>query len=319
MTQLNAIIADWSAEKRAAYGEEIVRFRHRLDETGLFTDEALARLFDKHPVAHRDICTMTPNPPPGETWIAGEANGLSGAEIVEAVRRGRLWASARSGMVMHPEYKAVFDAMMAEFGRAIGQPILSANASILVSGPKMGIFFHVDPAETMLWHVRGTKTINIYPRTDDYVTEQALEAILLKENLSDCPWREEMAVGAEPVTLHAGEAVAWPQHGPHNVINGDNLNVSVSIEYNTPSSALLNGVFYVNGRLRRTLGLKPTSRGTPKAVQPAYWAAAKALKLLAPPKHNVEKAHPRQFDVDLSAPGCVRWREGCGPEVREAA
>jgi hypothetical protein len=317
MTQ--PLMHDWSDAKRADYGQEIVRFRHRLDETGLFTDEALAKLFDKHPVEHRDICTMQPNPPPGQTWIAGEANGLAGAEIVEAVRRGHLWASARSGMVLHPEYKAVFDAMMGEFGQSIGLPILTANASILVSGAKMGIFFHVDPAETMLWHVRGTKTINIYPRTDDYIPETALEAILLKETLSDCPWRDEMAAGAVPVTLNAGEAVAWPQHGPHNVINGDNLNVSVSVEYNTPASALLNGVFYTNGVLRRRLGLKPTSRGTPKALQPAYWAAAKAIKRFAPPRHNVEKAHPRQFDVDLNAPGCIRWREGCGPVRSEAA
>lgn len=314
-----ALMAGWTGGSRRAYGREIVRFNHRLAETGLFSDEALARLIERHPLDRRDVCTMEENPPPGDTWIAGEANGLSGAEILEAVRRGRLWVSCRGAMASDPEYKAVFEPMMAEFGRAIGLPILSATASVLISGPKMGIFFHCDPAETMLWHVRGTKTINIYPRTDDYIPETALEAILLKENLSDAPWRDEMAQGATPVLLRSGEAVCWPLHGPHNVINGPDLNVSVSIEYTTPKSALTNGVFYVNGVLRRKLGLKPSSRTTPEAIKPLYWAAAKALKILAPPRHNAERAHVRQFDVDLKVPGCVRWREGFGPEIRDAA
>jgi hypothetical protein len=104
------------------------------------------------------------------------------------------------------------------------------------------------------------------------------------------------------------------------VVNGDDLNVSVSVEFSTPRSMLTNGVFYANGRLRRSLGLNFKSRGAPGVLKPAYWAVAKALKTLAPPKHNFEASHVRQFDVDLSAPNCVRWRPGFGPEaVKQAA
>jgi len=304
---------------RARVGREILRFNHRLADTGLFTDEALARLIDEHPRSETTICTMKENPPPDETWIAGEANDLTGAELVEAARRGALWVSPRSAMTRNPRYKAVFDVVMADFARATGLKILTADAAVLISGARMGIFFHVDPAETMLWHVRGTKTIHVYPPRQDYVTEEALEAILLKENLSDLPYRAAMEADAVAVDLEPGEAVFWPQHSPHRVVNGPNLNVSVSVEFSTPRSALTNGVFYVNGVLRRRLGARPTSRGAPKALEPAYWAAAKALKVLSPPKVNVERNHQRQFDVDLSAPGCIRWREGFGPAVGHAA
>lgn len=304
---------------RARVGREILRFNHRLADTGLFTDEALARLLDEHPRSETTICTMKENPPPDETWIAGEADGLSGAELVEAARRGALWVSPRSAMTRNPRYKAVFDQVMGDFSRATGLKILTADAAVLISGARMGIFFHVDPAETMLWHVRGTKTIHVYPPRQDYVTEEALEAILLKENLSDLPYRPAMEADAEALDLEPGEAVFWPQHSPHRVVNGPNLNVSVSVEFSTPRSALTNGVFYVNGVLRRRLGARPTSRGTPRALTPAYWAAAKALKVLSPPEVNVERNHQRQFDVDLSAPGCIRWREGFGPTVGRAA
>lgn len=318
MTQ-ESVLANWPADGRKRYGREIIRFNNRLAETGLFTDEALAALLDRHPRDRRDFCTMKKNPPPGETWIAGEANDLSGAEIVQAVKTGALWASCRGAMATDPQYKPVFDRLMAEFSKAAGTPILSATASVLISGPDMGIFFHCDPAETMLWHIRGTKTLNVYPRTDDYIPETALEAILLKENLSDAPWRDEMAAGATPVTLNPGESVCWPLHGPHNVLNGPDMNVSISVEYTTPASAMTNGVFYTNGILRRRAGLKPSSRTTPALVKPAYWVAAKAIRTLAPPRYNAETVHPRQFDIDLSAPDNIRWRPGCGPQTYNRA
>jgi hypothetical protein len=310
MAAMGPLLTDWTPEKRAAYGREIVRFKNRVAETGLFTDEALAQLIDEQPRNALDICTMRKNPPPGETWIAGEAKGLNGAEILEAVKRGALWVSARRALATNPRYRPIFEGMVEEFSQASGMRILSASASVLMSGPNMGIFFHCDPAETMLWHVRGTKQLNIYPRTDDYIPEQSMEAILLKENLSEAPWRDEMASGATPIHMQPGDSVCWPLHGPHNVLNGPDLNVSVSVEYSTPQSALTNGVIYTNGWMRRRLGLNGSLAKTPKALRPAWWAAARALKVIAPPKHNAETAHVRQFDVDLSAPDCLRWREG---------
>jgi len=308
------ILPPLTAEQKSLVRRETLHFNHRLAETGLFTDEALARLLDEHPRDEVTICTMQPNPPADVTWIAGEAGDLSGAELVEAARTGALWVSPRSAMTKNPRYKVVFDQLMGEFSKATGLPVLSADAAVLISSPRMGIYFHVDPAETMLWHIRGHKVIRIYPPRQDIVTEAALEAILLKENLSDLPWTPAMEDQAMPVLLEPGEAAFWPQHSPHRVINGGDLNVSISVEFSSPQSMLTNAVFYGNGRLRRAVGWAPKSRGVAQALAPAYLLAAKALKSWAPPKMNMERAHLRRFDVDLSAPGCVRWREGMAPD-----
>src|SRR4051794_40099366 len=144
----DSLVTGLQAADRPRIGREIVRFNHRLAETGLFTDEALARLIDEHPRSELTVCTMRPNPPADETWIAGDANGLSGAELVEAARRGALWVSPRSAMTRNPRYRAVFDRAMADFARATGLTVLTADAAVLLSGANMGIFFHVDPAET---------------------------------------------------------------------------------------------------------------------------------------------------------------------------
>jgi hypothetical protein len=303
-----------SRDDRQVAGKEILKFHHRLDETGLFTDEALAQLIDEHPRDQLTVCTMRPNPPPHETWVAGDPGNLSGAKLVEAARKGSLWVSPRSAMTKNPRYKLVFDKLMAEFSKATGIPHISADAAVLISSPNMGIFFHVDPAETMLWHVRGHKTIFVYPPHEDHVTEAAMEAILLKETLSDLPYNPLMENEVTPVMLKPGEGAYWPLHSPHRVSNGDDLNVSVSIEFSSPRSVLTNGVFYTNGRLRRRFGWAPKSRGPAQAVSAPYLLAAKALKTYAPPLMNFERSHERRFDVKLSAPGCIAWRKGLEPD-----
>ena len=312
------LLQDWTPEQKRDLREGIVTFEHRLADTGLFDDAALARLIDAHPRDMLDVCTMRRDPPPNEPWIAGDPGDLTGAELVEAVRRGSLWLSLRQGMNVHAQ--PVLDAMMRDFAGQSGAEVLSAKASILISGPRMGIFFHVDTAETMLWHVRGHKTMLVYPPTEDFIPEQALEAILHKETLSDAPWRPEMEAHVRRVPLGPGEAAHWELNAPHRVLNGPDLNVSVSMEYATPRSRVVNGTYWFNGFLRRRLGLNLSSRAVPAALQPVWWAAAKVTQRLIPSKRNVECAHVRQFDVDLSRPDAIRWRDGYAPlEERLAA
>jgi len=310
----NLLIESQALAERGMPTDAAVRFRHHLADTGLFSDFSLANLIDSQPRERLDVLTMRRNPPGGERWIAGEAKGLSGAELLQAVKTGPLWVSCRRAMDSHPNYKLVFERAMAEYGAAVGERILSANASILISGPQMGIFFHVDAADTMLWHVRGTKTMWIYPATDGYIGGEHMERILLKENLSEAPYDGSMDADAERVVFHPGDAAAWPLHAPHRVVNGDDLNVSISVEYTTPATARTNGVFYTKGWLRRRMGIDlGPSRGTPEGMKPFYWAASRPLRLLDRFRKTVESSNPRRFDVDLSYPDNIRWRDGRAP------
>lgn len=307
------LLTDLPPKADRRWPDSIFSFKNNLAGTGLFTDEALAALIDAQPRDKLDITTMRLNPPGGERWWAGEAKGMPGAQLLQAAKQGSIWINLRRVMADHPRYRALLDQGMAEFSRGTGARILSSSANLLISAANMGIFYHADIALNMLWHVRGTKTILVYPRHAPYLDERGMEAILLKENLSDAPYEEAFDTAALPVVLHPGDCVSWPQHAPHRVLNGDDLNVSVSCEYTTPETMLANGVLYVNGVVRRRFGSNPSVRSVPKAFSPAYWAVAKTLQRFAPPKANVEQAHPRDFDVDLAAPECVRWRPGRKP------
>jgi len=304
----NTLISDWGNGPASRVRNEVTRFNHRLAETGLFEDESLAKLLDSHPYEDLTICTMRPNPPAFERWMAGDARGLNGAELLDAIKRGQFWISPRHVMTANPVYAALFRRLMAEYTKATGLTIASADGALILSSPNMGVFYHVDLAETMLWHIRGHKTIHLYPAQAPYVSEASLESILLKENLTDLPYSPEFEPGADRVDLGAGDAVSWPVHSPHRVLNGPDLNVSISIEYTTPRTVMLNGVYYFNGRVRRATGVNLSAERTPALFKPAKAVGAKAMKMLAPIKSTVESTHERRFDIDLAQKNCIAWR-----------
>lgn len=313
------LLQDWTPEQQQAYRRQIVTFQNRLEETGLFSDESLARLIDRHPRAKLDVLTMGRDKMDRKSWAAGDYEGLSGAELIAAVKAGRLWINIRHGMDEDAEYKLVFDRLLAEFqAQTRGPKVLKAMGGILISSPNAQVFYHCDRTDTMLWHVRGEKTMYLWDPVDAFVSELDYEKLILKETLEDIPYKAEFDAHATPVHMTPGTSVSWPLHGPHRVVNHDSMNVSVTIEYSTSDSIMTNGVFYTNAVLRRRFGLKPRSRKVPGVLKPAYFAASRLLRPLAP-KVNAYKAHGRKFDVDPTAPDCVRWKPGFEPAANAGA
>lgn len=52
------MLTDWTDEHTKKFQKEIMTFGHDLKSTGLFTDEALIKLLEKHPSDQLDVCTM---------------------------------------------------------------------------------------------------------------------------------------------------------------------------------------------------------------------------------------------------------------------
>jgi hypothetical protein len=305
------LLPELSHEQRRLAGREIVTFRHRLDDTGLFSDRALARLIDETPIGSMTI--QTPGRRGGEPWIPGEAGSLTGAQLVAAARTGTLCLEVP--LAHNLRYGRVFDRLMDEFAFGLGLRLLEADARVVISSPHLGPVFHVDTAEAVIFHVRGQDIVQVHEPKGPYFDETRLEAILLEETSADLPADSALRQTATPVTLPPGEAAWWPLHSPHRSLTGNDLSVSMMVRFSSPKTRKANGVLYMNGILRRALGLRIRSSNTPAPLQPAYLAIAQLLRrLLAPPPSR--KPEPR-FQVDLTAPRCIRWRGRSPMPVRQ--
>lgn len=294
------IIANWEPRHQALFGTEIIKLKHRLAETGLFTREALGRLIERCPAADLGLESMgyeTDKP----DRIYGELGGASGAEAIAAIEKGRIWMGIRRVMDWAPEYRKLLDDVFDEFeARMPGFKTFKRNIGVLISSPNAKVFYHADIQGQSLWQIEGAKRIYIYPRSEVFITPKIVERILLRETDEDMPYENWFDEYANAVDLHPGEMVTWPLYAPHRVQNHDCLSISVTMEHWTKQIWNSYAVHYGNGVLRRTLGLQNTSsRDTGFHVYPKAGAAFAWKKAGRQISGDVIKT--RDFRIDASS------------------
>ena len=250
------IFKDWGEEQSANFRKKIITARHKLSETGLFTDEALAVLLDKHPSEKLDVCTMgNDNPLYPNKFRTGDFRDCDGKTLIKAAKAGSIWMNVREAMNLHSEYKAVLDQMYGAIADVMGEPMFNARGSILISSPVAKVPFHCDQTETILWHIRGKKRMYIYPTTETFLPDEAYHSIITNDCEDDIPYAATMDQDARVFDLKPNEMISWKLNAPHRVDN-QTYCVSVTTEYSTRESSFKNSVMYTNAVLRQKFGSK---------------------------------------------------------------
>jgi len=256
---MTEMITDWTDEKTEAFQKEIMTFRHNLSETGLFTDEALIELLEKHPQNMLDVCTMGESDHPAfpNKFRTGDFRDVPGKVLIEAAKAGRVWINVRQAMTVHPEYKAILDKMYGDLSKQSGTNVYNAKGGILISSPVARVPYHFDKTETILWHVRGKKVLYIYPMTTEFIPDEAHENSITNYIDDDLPYKDYFENHAKVIELESDQAVTWPLNSPHRVDN-QTFCVSVTTEYSTQQSAMKNAAMLTNATLRHRLGMNPS-------------------------------------------------------------
>lgn len=253
------MLADWNDQHTQAFQKDILTFKHRLNATGLFTDEALIALLDKHPQDMLDVCTM--GAPDHEKYpnkfLTGDFREASSKDILDAAKAGKVWVNVRRAMNIHPEYKAVLDSMYGGISAATGLKSYNANGGVLISSPVAKVPYHFDKTETILWHVRGKKRIYIYPMTPEFIPDEAYERSIVNELEDDLPYNSGMDKFAKVYDLEEDQGITWPLNSPHRVDNTA-FCVSVTTEYSTRESGIKNAAMVTNATLRHKFGMNPS-------------------------------------------------------------
>lgn len=258
-TDNTAMLNDWTDAKSDAFQKEIMSFGHNLDGTGLFTDEALISLLERHPSEKLDVCTMgaADHPMYPNKFRTGDFREASGKTLLNAAKAGRVWINVRQAMNVHPEYKAVLDRMYGELAEKTGNRAFNPRGGILISSPVARVPYHFDKTETILWHVRGQKRIYLYPLTQKFISDTAYESVVSNALEDDLPYDKSFDADAEIIDLAEGTALTWPLNSPHRVDN-QTFCVSVTTEYSTRESGAKNAAMLTNATLRHRFGMDPS-------------------------------------------------------------
>lgn len=243
--------------------QKIWSLQHGLPDTGMFSDEALAKLIDSHPRENLHAHHMGgTNEEP--IYLDAEIGSLTGAEVLAAIRRGRLWLSVVHVEEDHPEYARLLDALYDQLETQSGIRTVRGSrlANLLISSPTAEVFYHADAHPTVLWHIRGTKKVLVYPPWDARFLSVENRELCLLGMLMDDLYRSDHDSHAVTFEMNPGDAATWPQSTPHRVVNVDGLNVSLSSEHHTRASKRRQRVAAANWFFRNRLGLRTHSLET---------------------------------------------------------
>lgn len=297
----NPIIKSWTDADRQLFGKQPVLLNHRLEESGLFSEETLAEVIERLPASYYNLTTMGYDHENPE-WKEGHIAGHSGSDVIEAIRRGRMWLSLRSLQEVDDRYSQLVDRMFEEFEDEIdGLHTFKRSMGVLISSPKVRVFYHADIPGQSLWQISGRKKVYIYPNSAPFLKPEDMEKVVLGMTEEEIPYEPWYDDHAKIYDLEGGQMAHWPLNGPHQVINEDSLNISVTTSHWSSEIRNQYAVHYANGVMRQNFGL------TPQNSQPhGLHVYPKAALALLWKKLNLQKGQQFvreiKFKIDPNAP-----------------
>lgn len=299
-----------SPEARAGFDHRLVVASHRLatdaDTAPLFSDDTIAELLDGYPPEWLFALTMGSDPERPQDNERVQHTGASGGDLLESVRRGRLWLNITNVDQVDPRFRSLTDRLYRDVAEAIpGFTVDDSHATLLVSSPQSMVYFHVDGPPSFLWHVRGRKRVWVYPHLDERVLSRSLlEDVYAGTRQEYVPYATSFDALAEVRDLEPGDVAMWPHNAPHRVSNLDTLNVSLVTDHWTPNARRRARVYKANRFLRvRTPiphGRLATAESGPLTMaKVALHQVGRRLHLDDPPN----KAHrPPRHRIDPASP-----------------
>lgn len=303
------IFTNWQPEHTARWFSAPVRIGHRLNTHPLFSLEALAELIKGYPRSHYALVEMGAQGSPRRLWREGDIGGLTGQQVIDAIKNGRMWLNLRDVGKLDSRYREVLDQIFEEVRlRVTGYETYNRTSGILISSPKAQVYYHSDLPGQSLWQLHGKKRVYVYPTHAPYLTDEALENIALTALEVGLTYKPEFDQAADVFEIEGGEMLHWQLNAPHRVENLDCLNVSMTTEYWTESIRRSQMINMANGILRQKLGITPRSRAT---TGPGFWSKAvlqaavrrtgileKSRKAIRPIEFTLDPHHPGQV-IDL--------------------
>ena len=194
----------WPDNAKQAFGTEILRADHPFDESNLFSDDGLAHLLDRYPRQSLDIWTFGENREGENPALRGRAPRMSGKDIVDAVKNGRVWLNLRRANLELPELKPIADDIFGSLETATGRRTLKQDMGLLISSPRVHVHYHLDIPMVALFQLRGRKRLWLYPTDPEFAPPEYIEQIVHMTREEDLPYRNAFDDRARVFDLKPG-------------------------------------------------------------------------------------------------------------------
>lgn len=300
----------WPDADIASFGTKFVKAKHPFGNHHLFSDDALAALIDQYPRHLMQAFVMGIDPTRMDDNFPVDTTGISGADVVEAVKGGRLWFKLLRIQDWKGPYADIVDELYRHMSEKCPRLNSGSQGAILFFGSTSSqVYFHVDAKPNMLWHMRGKKRMWLYPYEAELVSPVDLEGVYTMRTDEDVPFDVTFDQHASVYDLEPGDVLSWPHNSPHRVVVTEGLSVSLGTLHETEESYHRSNVINANALLRQYLGCKNLSQAEQGVVPFAksfLFRAARKLGVVGSVSH---KAYETDYILDANSQRGVRKLE----------
>jgi hypothetical protein len=235
--------------------------KHELANSPLFETENLISIAQKALSRPGDVYFDAGDPTLTDKWGNIPVPDMPVEQIISRIEHAKAWV-----ILKHTEKDARYAAVLNEFanfvydlaGPAEAKNILNPEMLVIVSSPNRVTPFHFDAEINFLVQVRGSKEVWICDPTDrSILSEKDLEDYY-SGNMGAGQYKPEFEAKAKRVVLNPGDGVHIPTHAAHWIKNGNDISVSLSLNFEFPPWRA--NVYKANHALRK-LGIAPKPPG----------------------------------------------------------
>lgn len=269
-------------EFRTKFDKYSFAFRHKLAGHPVFEMGRLMELAEETQSTrpadlYYDAGTVDVN----QRWDRTPRPEFSARDAIQRIEHCGAWIVLKRAD-KNKEYAAVLQECMAELQEFTGlnlERVMKVQEVILfITSPKRITTYHIDRECSVLLQIQGDKHISIFDRNDrEVLSEEEIERFWSVDH--NAPrYRPELQHHATIYELRPGNGVHIPVNCPHWVQNGDNISISLNVNFQYRDTMRAN-LYRLNFLLRR-IGIQPTPPGASPAkdkfkniaVLPAVWA-----------------------------------------------
>jgi len=284
--------------------EKVQKFQHLAGSKEVFREKFNHACFEfrhsltSHPLFRLDrlmeLASETQEGRPGDLYYdAGQDVGVnqrwseiakpkfSAADAIQRIENCGAWIVLKRAD-KDPEYKVVLDQCMEELedlsGISIDKVMKIKEVIVFVTSPKRVTTYHIDRECSLLLQIQGDKEISIFDRNDRTVLPEKDIETFWSVDANAPRYNPALQDRATVYQLTPGAAVHIPVNCPHWLQNGDNISVSLNLNFQYRDAMRAN-IYRANFLLRK-MGFSPTppfqSASGDKiksvAVVPVVWA-----------------------------------------------
>jgi hypothetical protein len=282
--------ADWQTvepfeESRAKLHRRPFRLTHALPGHPLFTVGALLEVAKAAAKRKDDLYCDVGEVKVTDKWGQIPLPDRPVEEVIDRIQNAGAWIIMKH-VELDPAYAAVLNEF-AEFVFKMTPPdprfsVSNPEMLVLITSPQRVTSFHFDAEVNFLVQIQGTKRVWVSnPDDRETITDREIERYYWGHQNAGT-YKPGVEDRAHVFDLHPGEAVYIPSHSAHWVKNGDDVSVSLSLNFELPPSTWRYPS--VTNYALRKFGIHPTppgkSLGLDKVKSLTGGATAKTLKFL---------------------------------------